>query len=174
MTVTVAPISSRTGENISFLQNKLMEILEKKSKDILLATNLKDKASIANRWIIGAGASSAAVGALPIPGSDFVPLIGIQVGLIIKLSTLYNKPVSKENAKELIIATVVGNIGKTVFRQIVKVVPGAGSVIGASIAGATTVALGYAIKYMHENDIELNADQLKAVYEMFLNQQKKA
>ncbi|MGE6413929.1 GTPase [Planococcus kocurii] len=169
----VAPISSRTGENISFLQNKLMDVLEKKSKDILLATNLKDKASIANRWIIGAGGSSAAVGALPIPGSDFVPLISIQVGLIIKLSTLYNKPVSKENAKELIIATVIGNIGKTVFRQIVKVIPGAGSVIGASVAGATTVALGYAIKYMHENDIELNADQLKSVYEMFLSQQKK-
>ena len=170
----VAPISSRTGENISFLQNKLMEILEKKSKDILLATNLKDKASIANRWIIGAGASSAAVGALPIPGADFVPLVSIQVGLIIKLSTLYNKPVSKEHAKELIIATVIGNIGKTVFRQIVKVVPGAGLVIGASVAGATTVALGYAIKYMHENDIELNAEQLKSVYEMFLSQQKKA
>lgn len=169
----VTPISSRTGENISLLQNKLMDILEKKSKDILLATNLKDKASIANRWIIGAGASSAAVGALPVPGSDFVPLISIQVGLIIKLSTLYNKPVSKENAKELIIATVIGNIGKTVFRQIVKVVPGAGSVIGASVAGATTVALGYAIRYMHENDIELNADHLKSVYEMFLSQQKK-
>ena len=170
----VTPISSRTGENISFLQNKLMDILEKKSKDILLATNLKDKSSIANRWIVGAGASSAAVGALPIPGADFVPLVSIQVGLIIKLSTLYNKPVSKESAKELIIATVIGNIGKTVFRQIVKVVPGAGSVIGASVAGATTVALGYAIKYMHENDIELNADQLKTVYEMFLSQQKKA
>lgn len=170
----VTPISSRTGENISFLQNKLMDILEKKSKDILLATNLKDKASIANRWIMGAGASSAAVGALPIPGADFVPLTTIQVGLLIKLSTLYNKPVSKENAKELIIATVIGNIGKTVFRQIVKVVPAAGVVVGASVAGATTMALGYAVKYMHENDIELNADQLKAVYEMFLSQQKKA
>lgn len=170
----VTPISSRTGENISLLQNKLMDILEKKSKDILLGANLKDKTSIANRWILGAGASSAAVGALPIPGADFAPLVSIQVALIIKLSILYNKPVSKENAKELIIATVIGNIGKTVFRQIVKVVPGAGSVIGASVAGATTVALGYAIKYMHENDIELNAEQLKAVYEMFLSQQKKA
>lgn len=170
----VTPISSRTGENISLLQNKLMDILEKKSKDILLATNLKDKASIANRWIMGAGASSAAVGALPMPGADFVPLTTIQVGLLIKLSTLYNKPVSKENAKELIIATVIGNIGKTVFRQIVKLVPGAGSVVGASVAGATTVALGYAVKYMHENDIELNADQLKSVYEMFLSEQKKA
>ncbi|WP_434401613.1 50S ribosome-binding GTPase [Planococcus sp. 11815] len=170
----VTPISSRTGENISLLQNKLLDILERKSKDVLLGANLKDQASIANRWILGAGASSAAVGALPMPGADFVPLVSIQVGLLIKLSTLYNKPVSKENAKELIIATVIGNIGKTVFRQIVKVVPGAGSVVGGSVAAATTVALGYAVKYMHEHDIELNADELKSVYEMFLSAQKKA
>ena len=91
---------------------------------------------------------------------------------MIKLSTLYEKPVSKENAKEIIIATIVGNIGKTVFRQIVKVIPGAGSVIGASVAGATTVALGYAIKYMHENDIDLNVEQLKSIYEMFLSKEK--
>lgn len=169
----VVAISSRTGENISMLQNKLLDILEKKSKDITFATNLKDKSSIANRWILAAGASSAVVGASPIPGSDFIPLTGIQVSLMIKLSTLYDKPISKENAKEIIIATIVGNVGKTIFRQVVKFVPGAGSIIGASVAGATTVALGYAIKYMHENNIEIKADQLKSVYEMFLEKEKK-
>ncbi|MEK4486121.1 GTPase [Psychrobacillus sp. FSL H8-0484] len=169
----VVAISSRTGENISMLQNKLLDILEKKSKDITFATNLKDKSSIANRWILAAGASSAVVGASPIPGSDFIPLTGIQVSLMIKLSTLYDKPISKENAKEIIIATIVGNVGKTIFRQVVKFVPGAGSIIGASVAGATTVALGYAIKYMHENKIEIKADQLKSVYEMFLEKEKK-
>lgn len=168
----IVAISSRTGENISMLQNKLLDILEKKSKDIMFARNLKDKSSIAQRWILAAGASSAVVGASPIPGSDFIPLTGIQVGLMIKLSTLYDKPISKENAKEIIIATIVGNVGKTIFRQIVKFVPGAGSVIGASIAGATTVALGYSIKYMHENDIEINAEQLKSIYEKFLEKEK--
>ncbi|MFJ7887301.1 YcjF family protein [Lysinibacillus xylanilyticus] len=168
----VTPISSRTGENIMMLQNKLLDILEKKSKDLMFAMNLKEKASIANRWILAAGASSAVIGASPIPGSDFVPLTGVQVGLMLKLSTLYDKPISKENAKELLIATVVGNIGKTIFRQIVKVVPGAGSVIGASVAGATTVALGYAIKYMHENNIDLQAEHLKSIYEMFLAKEK--
>lgn len=168
----VVPISSRTGENIDLLQNKLLDILEKKSKDILMAANMKDKASIANRWIVAAGASSALVGASPIPGSDFIPLTGIQVGLMIKLSTLYGKPISKDNAKELIIATIVGNIGKTIFRQITKVVPGVGSVVGASVAGATTVALGYGVKYAHENNIELNAEALKTLYEMFLKKEK--
>lgn len=169
----VTPISSKTGENISMLQNKLMDILEEKHKDILIAKHLKDKSSIANRWILAAGASSAAIGASPVPGSDFIPLTGIQVGLIIKLSTLYEKPISKENAKEIILATIVGNVGKTVFRQIVKFVPGAGSIIGASVAAATTVALGYAIKYMHENNIELDVEQLKSIYETFLANEKK-
>lgn len=169
----VVPISSRTGENISMLQNRLIDILEKKSKDIMFSMHLKDKSSIANRWILAAGASSAAIGASPIPGSDFIPLTGVQVGLMIKLSTLYDKPISKENAKEIIIATIVGNLGKTVFRQIVKVVPGAGSIIGASVAGATTVALGYAIKYLHVNNIDLQVEQLKTIYEMFLAKEKK-
>ncbi|SOB89670.1 GTP-binding protein Era [Ureibacillus xyleni] len=168
----VVPISSRTGENISMLQAKLLDVLEKKSKDILMAQNFKDKSSVANKWILAAGASAAAVGASPIPGSDFIPLTSIQVGLMIKLSTLYDKPVSKENAKELLIATVVGNIGKTIFRQLVKIIPAAGSVVGASVAGATTIALGYAVKYMHENEIELKAEHLKTVYEMFLKKEK--
>ena len=169
----VAPISSKTGGNIHFLQNKLLNILEKKSKDISFSMHLKDKSSIAHRWILAAGASAAAIGASPIPGSDFIPLTGIQIGLMLKLSTLYGKPISKENAKEIIISTLVGNVGKTVFRQIVKVVPGAGPIIGASVAAATTVTLGYAIKYMHENNIDLEVEQLKLIYEMFLTKEKK-
>ncbi|WP_313894277.1 GTPase [Psychrobacillus sp.] len=168
----VVPISSRTGENIETLQNKLLDILEKKSKDVLMAMHMENKSSIATRWILAAGASSAVVGASPIPGSDFIPLTGIQVALMLKLSTLYDKPISKDNAKELIIATIVGNIGKTIFRQISKLVPGAGSVVGASVAGSTTVALGYAVKYAHESNIELKAETLKSLYDVFLKKSK--
>lgn len=168
----VVPISSRTGMNIEMLENKLLDVLEKKSKDILMAANMKDKSTIANRWILAAGASSAVVGASPIPGSDFAPLTGIQVGLMLKLATLYDKPLSINNAKELLIATVVGNIGKTVFRQISKFIPGVGSIIGASVAGSTTVALGYGIKYALENNLELNAEVMQTLYDMFLKKEK--
>ena len=67
-----------------------------------MVTNIANKSSIANKWILGASGSAAAIGAAPIPGADFVPLAGIQVGLMLRLSTLYEKPLSKDNAKELI------------------------------------------------------------------------
>lgn len=168
----VTPISSRTGENMALLQDEILTVLEMKKKDILMAANMANKSSIANKWILAAGGSAAAIGASPIPGSDFIPLTTLQVGLMLRLSTLYDKPISKDNAKELIIATVVGNIGKTIFRQIVKVVPGAGMVAGASVAGAMTIALGHAVKYAHENDIDLNAKSLKPIYEKFLKKGK--
>ncbi|WP_067726235.1 YcjF family protein [Oceanobacillus damuensis] len=169
----VVPISSRTGENIDKLRNEILEILKKKSKEIQFARLIKEKSPIANKWILGASGSATAVGAAPLPGSDFIPLTGIQVGLMVKLAALYEKPLSKERARELAIATITGNIGKTLFRQVVKFVPGAGSVAGGSIAGGMTLTLGYAIKYAYENNIELDANSLKSLYEHFSKKTKK-
>lgn len=168
----VIPISSKTGEQMEFLQKEILQQLKDVNKDLLLASNMSDKSSIAKRWILAAGASAAAIGAVPIPGADFVPLTTLQVGLMLKLSTLYGKPITKDHAKELIIATIVGNIGKTAFRQIVKVIPGAGMVVAASVAGSMTVALGFAVKYMYENNMELTPSTLKKVYKTFLKTQQ--
>lgn len=169
----VVPISSRTGENIDKLRNEILDILKKKHKEIQFSRLIKEKSSTANKWILAATGSATAVGAAPIPGSDFIPLTGIQVGLMVKLAALYEKPLSKAKAKELTIATITGNIGKTLFRQIIKVVPGAGSVAGGSIAGGMTLALGYAVKYAYENNIELDAETLKSLYTFFKDKGKK-
>jgi GTP-binding protein Era len=74
------------------------------------------------------------------------------------LAVLYDKPLSKEMAKELAISALAGNIGKSLFRQAVKLIPGAGFVASAGIAGSMTLGLGYAIKYAYENNIELASD----------------
>ena len=169
----VVPISSRTGENIDKLRNEILDVLKKKHKEIQFARLIKEKSSTANKWILAASGSATAVGAAPIPGSDFIPLTGIQVGLMVKLAALYERPLSKAKAKELTIATITGNIGKTLFRQIIKVIPGAGSVAGGSIAGGMTLALGYAVKYAYENNIELDAETLKSLYTFFKNKGNK-
>ncbi|GAB6927925.1 hypothetical protein JCM10914A_19080 [Paenibacillus sp. JCM 10914] len=163
----VVPVSSRTGQNIDQLRNHILEMLKKKSKDILFAKSIKEKSATANSWIIGASISAGAVGASPIPGSDIIPITGIQVSLLTRLAVLYNKPISKETAKELVIATIFGNIGKSIFRQIVKLFPGAGSVAGATVAGATTLALGYAVKYAYEHGIEINTANITKLYKKF-------
>ncbi|MDZ5713476.1 YcjF family protein [Jeotgalibacillus haloalkalitolerans] len=157
----VVPISSKTGQNIEQLKAEIVNILATKKKDLLFAKSIREKSSIANKWINSAVASAAAVGASPIPGSDIVPITGIQVALMVKLATIYNKPLSKDRAKELIIATLAGNIGKSLFRQVIKVVPGAGSVAGAGVAGGLTLALGHGLKYAYENDIEVDVEFLK-------------
>lgn len=168
----VTPISSKTGENINILQKAIVKILEEKKKDILFVKNIKEKSSVANKWILTAAASATAIGASPIPGSDILPLTGIQAGLLVKLATLYEKPLTKDRAVEIILSSIAGNIGKNVFRQIIKMIPGAGSVVGASVAGGMTLALGYAIKYAYENDIELDAAQLSILYNIFQQKEK--
>ncbi|WP_100333133.1 GTPase [Bacillus alkalisoli] len=168
----VTPISSKTGENIDMLRKAILDILHTKEKDLQFARLIKEKSSIANKWIVGAATTATAIGAAPIPGSDIIPLTGVQVGLMVKLASLYEKPLTKDRAKELAIATLTGNIGKSIFRQVVKLVPGAGSIAGASIAGAMTLSLGYAVKYAYENEIELDGATLKTLYNTFLKREK--
>ncbi|WP_428912117.1 GTPase [Niallia sp. Krafla_26] len=168
----VVPISSKTGENIEMLRNAIVDILKDVKKDILFAKHIKEKSSIANKWIVAAATTAAGIGASPIPGSDVVPITGIQVGLMVKLATLYEKPLTKDRARELAIATFTGNIGKSLFRQAIKFIPGAGSIVGASIAGSMTFGLGYAIKYAYENNIELNADILKTLSKTYMKEKE--
>lgn len=166
----ITPISSKTGENIDMLRNAILDILKKEKKDILFAKHIKEKSSTANKWILAAASSASLVGAAPIPGSDIIPITGIQVGLMVRLAALYDMPLSKDRAKELAVASLTGNIGKSLFRQVVKFIPGAGSIAGASIAGSMTLALGYAIKYAYENNIELDANSLKSLYDTFMKE----
>ncbi|OXM15099.1 GTP-binding protein [Paenibacillus herberti] len=166
----IVSVSSRTGENIDKLRDAILELLRKKSKDLLFARNIKEKSTSANKWILGAAASASAIGAAPIPGADIVPITAVQIGLLTRLAVLYGRPISKETAKELVIATVVGNIGKSVFRQVIKLFPGAGSIAGASVAGAMTLALGYAVKYAYENEMDVNTATISKLYGIFRKQ----
>ncbi|PAE24745.1 hypothetical protein [Bacillus sp. 7894-2] len=86
---------------------------------------------------------------------------------MVRLATLYEKPLTKDRAKELAIAALTGNLGKSLFRQALKFIPGAGSLVGAGIAGSMTLALVYGIKYAYENNIELDAEVLKSLSKMF-------
>ena len=170
----VIPISSKTGENLENLKKEILFLLEKKGKDLLFAKSMKEKSSAANRWIIGAGVSAGVIGASPIPGSDVIPLTSLQVGLIIKLSKLYDKPLSKKAAKDMIVITATQTIGHTLYRQALKFIPGAGSVIGGTVASAMTLALGYGVRYAYENNIAIDYDMIGDLFEKYRKREKKA
>ncbi len=160
----VIAVSSRTGENIDVLECEIMDFLEKKHKELLFANLVKHKAPIAKKWILAAATSAGAVGLSPLPGSDIIPITSIQVSLLIKLGILYDKKLSKERAQELVLATITGNMGKTIFRQIVKTFPGVGLLAGGGIAFSLTLGLGLVVKYAYENEIEINQDNIMMIY----------
>ncbi|WP_100401398.1 GTPase [Bacillus sp. FJAT-42315] len=163
----VVPISSKTGQNIDILKDRILELLEKKGKDILFAKSLQDKSTAAKRWINAAGVSAGLIGASPIPGSDVVPLTALQVGLTLKLATLYDKPLTKKAAKDLIIVTATKTAGQTAYRQIVKFIPGAGSIAGGLVASSLTLALGYGIKYAYENELPIDQEIIFELYKKY-------
>lgn len=170
----VIPISSKTGENLEDLKREILVILEKKGKDLLFAKSMKEKSAAATRWIVGAGVSAGIIGASPIPGSDVVPLTSLQVGLIIKLSKLYDQPLTKKAARDMIVITATQTVGHTIYRQALKFIPGAGSVIGGTVATAMTVALGYGVKYAYENNIAIDYDFIGDLFEKYKMKAKNA
>ncbi|WP_235318387.1 GTPase [Planococcus sp. CAU13] len=170
----VIPISSKTGENLEDLKREILVILEKKGKDLLFAKSMKEKSAAATRWIVGAGVSAGIIGASPIPGSDVVPLTSLQVGLIIRLSKLYDKPLTKKAAKDMIVITATQTVGHTIYRQALKFIPGAGSIIGGTVATAMTVALGYGVKYAYENNIAIDYDLIGDLFNKYKQKATKA
>lgn len=99
---------------------------------------------------------SSTIALSPIPLSDIyilIPLQTVMIGIIANLSGKeYSNEKAKENAKEFLVSMVgVGGAGfglKILAQQMVKAIPGAGSVISASIAGLGTRGIGYAA-YSH-------------------------
>ncbi len=163
----VIPISSKTGANMDKLRGKILDLLS--GKALTFAREMKNKSIAANKWIYSAATAAASIGASPLPGVDIIPITSIQIGMLLKLSALYHEPISKSKAKEIILATLVGNAGRALFRQGIKFFPGFGSLLGAGVAGSVTYALGQAVKHAYENGLEINADSIGHLIRRYRN-----
>lgn len=97
-------------------------------------------------------AATAATGAIPVPFADAPLLIGEQVALMATICGIYGIDVKKDGLK-MLATTAIGAggaaiIGKTIATNLLKLVPGAGTVAGGAIsagtAGIITLAMGKA------------------------------
>ncbi|MBN1660288.1 MAG: 50S ribosome-binding GTPase [Anaerolineae bacterium] len=94
--------------------------------------------------IFAAAGGAGVVGLTPLPLADVVPLLAIQVGLVLSLARIYGFQITVGRAKELIAAFGIGLLGRTLFYQLSKLGGVPGWLLSATVAAATTVALGYA------------------------------
>ena len=108
---------------------------------------LKKKAA---HKVVGAAAVTAAgAGATPIPFADALILVPIQIGMLAGISATFGIEVSRAFLSTLV-AAIAGTtgatfLGRAVVSNLLKFVPGVGSVAGGAIAATTAAGLTTAL-----------------------------
>lgn len=106
----------------------------------------------ANNVVLTFTATTTATGAVPIPFADAPLLIGQQVAMMLAINKVFEFDIERDALTSLATAALgVGGatvLGKTVASNLLKCIPGvgtvAGGVIAAGTAGLITLALGKA------------------------------
>jgi len=110
------------------------------------------KLAQSRKVIMGAASLAAAAGASPIPFSDAAILAPIQIGMLASVSAVFGLELSKAALGTLVSAALGVSgatlLGRTIAVNLLKMIPGAGTLAGGAIsaatAGALTVTLGEA------------------------------
>lgn len=116
--------------------------------------DIEHKAKEARKWALGYISTTFGVGFTPIPFSDAAILAPLQVGMIAHITTIFG--VKIERALMTSIVSSIGGItgatflGRTVVSNLLKLIPGAGTVAGGLISGSTAsiITTGLAFSYI--------------------------
>lgn len=95
--------------------------------------------------VAAAAASAAGIAAVPIPFSDAVAIVPIQVGMLASISATFGLSIDQSFFSTVIGSIVVGAGGtlggRVIVSELLKFIPGVGSVLGGTIAATTAAAL---------------------------------
>lgn len=97
---------------------------------------------VARRYILAFAVMAATIAAVPIPFATMPVLTTLQVSLVGLIGQLYGQTLTTAQAGGVVSAIAGGFFAQAVGRELIKFIPGFGSVISASWAAAYTWALG--------------------------------
>ncbi|WP_411155737.1 GTPase [Helicobacter pylori] len=106
----------------------------------------------------GAAGAAGAAGLIPIPFSDALAIAPIQAGMIYKMNDAFEVSLGKSATPTFIteISSVIAlaHVERTLVNGFLKLIPGAGSVVGAAISGATAVVITEGIGFAYLKVLE--------------------
>ncbi|BAW70339.1 hypothetical protein JP0079_07490 [Helicobacter pylori] len=95
-----------------------------------------------------ASGAAGAAGLSPIPFSDMPVITGAQMTMIYKMNRVFEVSLDKTAFMTLCTGllgfTTIGQTAKTIVANLIKLIPGAGSVAGGTTAVAITEGIGFA------------------------------
>ncbi|GAB2765554.1 GTPase [Salinimicrobium soli] len=183
-------ISAKKKIGLEPLHEHILSILETRGKDILYIKASKFKNKEVRNWINAASATAVGIGALPVPGSDIIPLTTLQVGLAMKIAFIYDIKPSKEDVMKLAASTVTGSIGKQIAKWAITGLKAAGWIPGAqllevaicgiagAVAGSMTYGFGWACNAYYSSGMQMELNEVgklfKEYYDMHRSKKKAA
>ncbi|MTJ53819.1 DUF697 domain-containing protein [Anabaena sp. UHCC 0253] len=134
------------------LRDNLAELLpEAESKTIYQLLDQQAGEKLGNiyrdagrRYILPFSIMAATLAAVPLPFATMPVLTALQVSMVGLLGKLYGQTLTPSQAGGVVSAIAGGFLAQAVARELIKFIPGFGSVIAASWAGAYTWSLGEA------------------------------
>lgn len=133
---------------IDRLVELMSELLPDTVRDTFIALQIASidlKRKRARAAVTAAAGAAALTGASPIPFSDAAILVPTQVSMLAGITAIFGLPIEKSALTSIVSATIgtagATVLGKTVVSNLIKMIPGAGTIVGAAISGTTAAAL---------------------------------
>jgi uncharacterized protein (DUF697 family) len=110
--------------------------------------DLNRKRKHAQTAIAAAAGAAAVAGAVPIPFADAALLVPIQMSLMASVSAIYGVKLDTAALSATVATSVATAAGRSAVGGLLKLIPGAGTIVGgaisAGVASTFTFAIGYA------------------------------
>ena len=118
--------------------NTIHQLLDRETSD-KLGHLYRD---VARRYMLAFSVIAATLAAIPLPLATMPVLTALQVSMVGVLGKLYGQVLTPSQAGGVVSAIAGGFLAQAIGRELVKFIPGFGSVIAASWSAAYTWALG--------------------------------
>ena len=125
----------------------------KKAQVVKSEIRLEAMKSSARKVVHAASVAAGVVGASPIPGSDAPLIAAAQSTMIYKINAEFELSSDISNATSVVTGilgiTAIAQVGKAVVSNLLKFIPGVGSVVGGAISATTAIALTEAVGHAY-------------------------
>ena len=159
-------------ETINWIHRKLDE----DGKSLMFAKHLRNRVAACDAIIRQAARRAAMAGALPVPGADITAVTALQVKLITDLAAVFGRRVDKDLVFFILGEALAGG-SKGFIRWGVNAAKAAGwipgaqiatvatSALGATVAGASTFAVGQVAVSFLKTEGGLTGDEIRSVFD---------
>lgn len=136
-------------DHLAQLVNYVIPDALRKTFIAIQCASLELKREHARAIVKSSAITAAGIGAIPIPCADAAVLVPEQITMLTLITVTFGIPVERATLLTILSGTIgtAGTtvLGRSVVSNIIKLIPGAGSVVGGAISGATAAALTTAL-----------------------------